>query len=125
MSPEAVDYFETAKLQLQEAEEVLAAGLYRVAARLAYDVALSSARAIIFEKTQQAPKTHSGVRNQLAKLEHEGLPLEDGLLKFLADGFEIKVDFDYGPFTPSSKEKAEHALARARAFLAAARAVCG
>ena len=124
MSPEAVNYFETAKLQLQEAEDVLAGGHYRVAARLAYGVALTSARAIIFEKTHEAPKTHSGVRNQLAKLVHEGLPLEGGLLKFLADGFETKVDFDYGPFRPSTKAKAEEAMARARAFLAAARKVC-
>jgi uncharacterized protein (UPF0332 family) len=124
VSPESVNYFETAQLQLREAEDVMADGHHRVAARLAYDVALSSARAIIFEKTHQAPKTHSGVRNQLSKLVHEGLPLEDGLLKFLADGFETKVDFDYGPFSPISKEDAEHALARARAFLAAAQAAC-
>lgn len=124
MSPEAVNYFETAKLQLQEAEDALTSGLCRIAARLAYDVALSSARAVIFEKKQQAPKTHSGVRNQLAKLEHEGLASEDGLLKFLADGFEAKVDFDYGPFSPVSKENAEIAMARARAFLVAARRVC-
>jgi|SRR6185312_16816495 len=124
MSPESVNYLETAKLQLREAEEVLADGHYRVAARLAYDVALSAARAIIFEKTHEAPKTHSGVRNQLAKLKHEGLPLEDGLLKFLADGFETKIDFDYGPFSPVSRPEAEDAMARARAFPAAARAAC-
>jgi uncharacterized protein (UPF0332 family) len=97
---------------------------HRIAARLAYDVALSSARVIIFEKTRQAPKTHSGVRTQLAKLEHEGLPLEDGLRKFLADGFEAKIDFDYGPFSPVSKEEAEIAMAGARDFLAAARKIC-
>ncbi len=124
MSPEAVNFFETAKLQLQEAEDVLADGHYRIAARVAYDVALSSARAIIFEKTTQAPRAHLGTRTHLAKLVHEGLPLDSGLLKFLADGYEIKSNFDYGPFNPVSKSDAEDAVAKARAFLTAARAVC-
>lgn len=124
MSPESVNFLEAAKLQLQEAENALSAGLCRIAARISYDVALSAARAIIFEKTREAPRTHSGARNQLSKLVHEGLPLEDGLLKFLADGFEIKADFDYGPVSPVSKLEAEDAVSHARAFLAAAKKVC-
>ena len=125
MSPEAVNFLDVAERQLVEAGAALAADLYRFAAREAYNVALSATRAIIFEKTQEAPKTHSGARNQLSKLVHGGLGLPEGLLQYLASGYELKSDLDYGPVSPVSRAEAEQAVGAARVFLAAARTICG
>src|SRR5580698_5896649 len=119
MSPETVNFLDVAKRQIAEAEAALAAKLHRFAAREAYNVALSATRAIIFEKTQEAPETHSGTRNQLSRLVHEGLALPDGLLQYLADGYELKSDLDCGPVSPVSKAEAEQAVAAARDFVAA------
>ncbi len=124
MSPEAVNFLDVAERQLVEAEAALAADLYRFAAREAYNVALSATRAIIFEKTHDVPKTHSGARNQLSKPVHAGLGLPDGLLQYLASGYELKSDLDYGPVSPVSKAEAEKSVDAARAFLVAARAIC-
>jgi uncharacterized protein (UPF0332 family) len=123
VSPESIDYIGTAGLILSEAETFLEEGHNAVAAREAYLAVLSAARAIIFEKTGDAPKTHSGTRAMLAKLIHEGLPLDGKLLKFLADGFEQKIDADYGPRTPLGDPEAKAALEAARDFVAAARRI--
>jgi uncharacterized protein (UPF0332 family) len=125
MSPEAVDYLSIAQEHLQMAEDALAAGLYRHCVRDTYLVGLSAARAIVFDMTASAPKTHSGTRNQLSKLIHDGLKLDEEYLQFLAVGFEMKADLDYGPVTPVDRSTAEAALNTARRFLAAAKALCG
>ena len=125
MSPESIDYIGTAERILAEAEVFIEEGHNEVAAREAYLAALSAARAIIFEKTGDAPKTHSGTRAMLAKLIHGGLALDGKLLKFLADGFEQKVDADYGPRTPLGDSEAERILETAQAFVAAARRLLG
>ena len=123
MSPETINYFAVAEKQLAQAERALAAELYEFAAREAYLTALSAARAIIFEKTGDAPKTHSGARSQLTMLQRSGLPIDPLFVTFLATGFELKSDLDYGPVTPVDKDAAEKALSLARAFVKAARAV--
>ena len=125
MSPEAVDYLTIAQEHLQMAEDAFAANLYRHCVRDTYLVGLSAARAIVFDKTASASKTHSGTRNQLSKLVHDGLKLDEEYLRFLAVGFEMKADLDYGPVTPVDKDTAETALNMARRFLAAAKALCG
>ncbi len=102
---------------------MLADGYTEVAAREAYMAGLNAARAIIFELTGEAPKTHSGARKQLSRLVHEGLSLDPECLRFLATGFDQKTDADYGPRTPLSHDVAEAAVANARRFLAAARRV--
>ena len=123
MSPESTDYIGTAGRILTEAETFLEEDHNEVAAREAYLAALAAARAIIFERTGEAPKTHSGTRTMLAKLVHEGLEFDGGFIKFLADGFEQKNDADYGPRTPLGDSDAERILETAQAFVAAARAM--
>ncbi|HLY04202.1 MAG TPA: HEPN domain-containing protein [Rhizomicrobium sp.] len=123
MSPETVNYFVVAEKQLAQAERALDAGLYEFAARESYLTALSAARAIIFEKTGDAPKTHSGARSQLTLLQRGGLDIDPSFLAFLATGFELKSDLDYGPVTPVDKSVAERALSVARAFVKTARSV--
>lgn len=66
MSPETVNYLEVAQIQLLQAQRALNADLYEFAARKSYLAALSAARAIVFEKSGKATKTHSGPRSELA-----------------------------------------------------------
>jgi len=124
LSPESVDYFGSAERILADAEIILQAGRNEVAAREAYSVMLQATRAIIFEKTGQAPKTHSGARSELSRLIREGLTFDGHLAGLLATGFDTKADVDYGPRTAISQEVAERAVEDARTFLAAARKVC-
>ena len=56
-------------------------------------------------------------------LMHEGLPFDRTLADFLAGGYELKTTVDYGDSAEVNSKSAADALATARAFLAAARAV--
>jgi uncharacterized protein (UPF0332 family) len=123
VSPESVDYLGTAERILREAQVLLRESHNELASREAYLAALNAARAVIFELTGDAPKTHSGTRALLSKLVHEGLPLDSECMRFLATGFDQKTDVDYGPRTPLSDEAAQSSLETAERFLLAARQV--
>jgi uncharacterized protein (UPF0332 family) len=123
MSPESTDYLGTAQWSLDEARAILEAGHFEIASREAYAAALNAARAIIYEKTGKVTKTHSGARAQLYKLIREGLPFDRDLADFLARGFEVKLQVDYGPVERISRAEAESFVNVAEAFLAAAKAV--
>lgn len=125
MSPESTDYMNVAEWSFEQALIILRAGALEVAAREAYSAALNAARAIIYEKTGKAPKTHSGTHSQLRKLIHEGLAFDSALADFLTDAFEVKLGVDYGPVERMSEAEAKAYVEKARVFLAAAREVLG
>ncbi len=121
MSPESTDYLGVAEKQLFDAERALNSELHEAAARSSYMAALSAARAVIFEKTGNAPKTHSGARAQLGNLKNSGIAIHVSFVPYLAKGYETKSDLDYGPYTPVPKEVAESAVAVARELVGWAR----
>jgi uncharacterized protein (UPF0332 family) len=122
LSPEATDYFQMAERALERARDIAKAGVYEVAAREAYISALNAARAVIFDKTGNATKTHAGVRTLLSKLIQDGMKFDPTLAAFLRQGFDVKQATDYGPHQHLEKADAELFIERAEAFLAAARA---
>jgi uncharacterized protein (UPF0332 family) len=124
VSPEAVDYLDTAEHALDVARRSLAAEIYETAAREAYIAALNAARAVIFDKTQIAPKSHSGTRTQFFLLVEQGLEFDRELARFLARGFDIKQKLDYGPWIGVDAADAQNYLRQAETFVAAAKAVC-
>jgi uncharacterized protein (UPF0332 family) len=125
VSPEAVNYMSIAEATLERAQRNFLAEIYEDAARNAYLAALNAARAIIFDKTTTAPKTHSGARSKLHELVRQGLPLDQELARFLSEGFDMKQNVDYGPESAHvTREEAQDYLDRAAAFIAAAKAVC-
>jgi uncharacterized protein (UPF0332 family) len=125
MSPEAVDYLAITELSLKRARSTFLSGHYEDAARNAYLAALNATRALIFEKTGLAVKSHSGARSKLYELMHNGLPFDGEIAEFLQDGFDTKQGVDYGdgPLFVD-RATAESYLARAEAFVAEARRVC-
>lgn len=126
MSPEAVNYMSVAEALLKRAQRNFLAEIYEDAARNAYSATLNAARAVIFDRTATAPKTHSGTRSRFFELIHEGMSFDTGLAQFLREGFETKQGIDYGPEVVFvSREQAKEYLNRAAAFVAAAKAVCG
>lgn len=124
MSPEAIDYLGAAERALDRARRIAKAGVYDSAAREAYVAALGAARAVIFDKTGTAPKTHAGVRMQFFKLIHDGLPFDLALARFLQDGFDVKqtVDYDVVP-AAVDRSKAQAFIVTGAAFIATAKTV--
>jgi uncharacterized protein (UPF0332 family) len=92
MSPEAIDYMTVAETALTRARRNFAAELYEDTARNAYLAALNAARAIIFDKTMTAPKTHAGARSNFHDLVRQGLQFDSSLTKFLSEGFEMEAE---------------------------------
>ncbi|MBV9979012.1 HEPN domain-containing protein [Bradyrhizobium sp.] len=79
------------------AKRSFGAAIYENAARDAYTAALNAARAVVFDKSGIAPKTHSGTRSKFHDLLHGGLAFDANLAKFLSEGFDTKQGIDYGP----------------------------
>jgi uncharacterized protein (UPF0332 family) len=124
LSPEAIDDIAKAEHTLEQARGIARAGYYEAAARDSYIVALAAARAIIFDKTAIAVKTHSSVRTQLALLIQRGLDFDPKHARFVNEGFDVKLSVDDDAATDVvDQAKAERFLEQAEAFLAAARAV--
>lgn len=125
MSPETINFMAIAEGFLDRAERNFLAEIYEDVIKNAYMSALNATRAVIFDKTGVAPKTHSGARAKFHQLVHEGIEFDDSLLGFLSSGFNAKQGIDYGPdLFFVNREEAIVYLDRAAAFLAAAKKVC-
>jgi uncharacterized protein len=123
MSPEAVDYLAKAERFLSLAQRGLKFAMHESAARDAYLCALNAARAIVFDKTGVASKTHSGTRSQFYHVIEQGLRFDPQLGDFLREAFEIKQRVDY-ELVPEDidHETAVSFVERAGKFLAMANA---
>jgi uncharacterized protein (UPF0332 family) len=116
VTPEAADLLAKAQRILGRADELLLAGLPAEAARNAYIAALSAARALVFEKKQKAPKTHSGTRTLLSELVAEGIAIPRELTQFLSEGYLLKTKVDYETNDEVSEQEAAQSVQRAKAF---------
>jgi uncharacterized protein (UPF0332 family) len=123
VSPETVDYLETAQRILKRARSEFEMGAYDASARDAYLAALSVTRGIIFDETGIATKTHAGAQAQMFKMLRDGYPIDRAFVEFLRDGFDTKQNLDYGASDEVPRETAERYLQAASDFLAQARNV--
>lgn len=96
MTPEARDYLDKARGDLDDAAKIAAIGLATIAARAAYYAAFHAAEAYIVELSGKIAKTHSGVRSEFARLAKESPGVDKALLIFLAKGYKYKELSDYG-----------------------------
>ena len=92
MTPEAKDYLDKARDDLDDARKIIAIPLAKIAARTAYYAAFHAAEAFIIERTGKVAKTHSGVRTEFARLLKDTPSVGKELLKFLGQAYK------YGSF---------------------------
>ena len=96
MTPEAKDFLDKARDDLDDARKIAGISLAKVAARSAYYAAFHAAEALIVERTGKVAKTHSGVRAEIAHLLKGAPDAERALLTFLAKSYKYKEMSDYG-----------------------------
>ena len=96
MTPEARDYLDKAREDLDDARKIAGIPLAKVAARSAYYAAFHAAEAFIIERTGRVAKTHSGVRTEFARLLKDAPGAERALLTFLRQAYKYKEIGDYG-----------------------------
>ena len=96
MTPEAADYLDKARDDLDDARKVVAIGLAKVAARAAYYAAFHAAQAFIVERTGKIAKTHSGVRSEFARVARVTPEIDKAFSIFLAKAYMYKEIADYG-----------------------------
>jgi uncharacterized protein (UPF0332 family) len=119
VTPEARDYLDKARGDVDDARKIAAIGLATIAARSAYYAAFHAAEAYIVELSGKIAKTHSGVRSEFARLAKESPGVDKALPIFLAKGYKYKELSDYGvggAATVSTAE-AEEAIKSAALFI--------
>ena len=119
MTPEARDYLDKARGDLDDAAKIAAIGLATIAARAAYYAAFHAAEAYIVELSGKIAKTHSGVRSEFARLAKESPGVDKALPIFLAKGYKYKELSDYGVGRAAtvSTAEAEEAIKSAALFI--------
>lgn len=96
MSPEATQFVRKAREDLDEARQVAAIGLARLAARCAYFAVFHAAEAVIVERTGKVAKSHTGVRTEFARQVRHDPKTARTMTSFLAQAYKYKEIGDYG-----------------------------
>jgi uncharacterized protein (UPF0332 family) len=120
MTPEAGYFLEKARRLLDEAGAMLGIGLNEAAGRTAYLAGFHAAQAFISEKTGKAVKTHKGVHTELHRLTRDDVTFDLDSRIFLSQAYNLKAiaDYETGPGSEVSTERATAAVAGARRFVA-------
>jgi uncharacterized protein (UPF0332 family) len=114
-----------ARQALREARQIAAIRLAQVAARSAYYAAFHAAEAFIYERLGNVPKTHDGVRIELARLLKHEPRIGRDTKAFLAQAYKYKEISDYATDLEDAVplEDAKHAIAAAEDFINALDAI--
>jgi uncharacterized protein (UPF0332 family) len=118
MKPQSAGFINAARLSLEEAQLILAAGIPRQSARLAYVSTFHAAQALIFERTNQVAKTHRGVNALYSDQARADTALPTSPLATLYY-FKDVADYDTGSALPTTHEAAVNACSVAAQFLSA------
>lgn len=121
MTPETGYFLAKARRLLAEAEGMLTTMHYNEAAgRTAYLAGFHAAQALISDRTGRAVKTHTGVRTEFHRLIRGDTRFDDTLRDFLGSTYNLKAiaDYETGPGSNVSPERAKQAIEEARLFIA-------
>jgi uncharacterized protein (UPF0332 family) len=120
MTPEAADYLEKARGDLADSRKIAGMGLARVAARLAYYGAFHAAEALIVDRSDKKPKTHSGVRAEFGRLLKDKPDVAREMLGYLARAYAYKQTGDYavGRDATITQQQADEAIEDADRLIA-------
>lgn len=120
MKPPSDAFLEKARELLEQAEAVLRIGFPAAAGRAAYLAGYHAAQALIFEREDRVLKTHGGVRAEFNRLIKDDARFDIELRAFLGRAYNLKAiaDYETGPNSTVSLERAAEALSVAHRFVA-------
>jgi len=112
-------YLDKARELLDNADAILRIDLYETAGRTAYLAGFHAAQALIFETSGRIYKTHSGVHGEFSRLVKDDPRVDDQLRAFLGRAYTLKAiaDYETGPGSHVSDERARDAIETARRFV--------
>lgn len=111
MKPATAEALDFAKKHLERARVTSGLGVPSVSGREAYLAALAAARGLAFELRGKGPKTHKGVRVLLHDIVKDGAAIDRSLLAIFDQGFDLKVEADYGdPGAVTEEEARAHSI---------------
>ncbi len=120
MTPETGYFLDKAGKLLGEDDAMLSIGLNEAAGRTAYLAGFHAAQAFISESTGRALKTHRGVHAELHRLTKDDPNFGADLRTFLSQTYNLKAiaDYETGPGSEVSPERAATAVEAAKAYVA-------
>jgi uncharacterized protein (UPF0332 family) len=120
LKPQSAAFLEKSREFLAKAQDLLDAHHWPdEAGRAAYLAGLHAAQALIFESTGTAIKRHSGVQREFARLVKDDPRFDKDLRAFLPRAYNLKAiaDYETGPGSQVSAERAREAIQMARRFV--------
>ena len=119
MKEQSSAYLGKARELLDQAEAILRMGLNEPAGRTAYLAGFHAAQALIFETSGRIYKSHSGVHGEFARLVKHDPRVDDQLRAFLGRAYGLKAiaDYETGPDSHVTAERAREAVETARRFV--------
>ena len=119
MTPESDRFLQKAEKHLERGHTMLGVGLDEDAGRTAYLAAFHAAQALIFERAGKVHKTHKGVQTEFLRLTRDNSGFPSGQRIFLSQAYNLKAiaDYETGPGSEVSAEKATIAVEGVRQFV--------
>jgi uncharacterized protein (UPF0332 family) len=120
VKPQSAAFLGKAREFLAKAQDLLYAHRWPdEAGRAAYLAGLHAAQALIFESTEKTIKRHSGVQREFARLVKDDPGFDVELRTFLTRAYNLKAiaDYETGPGSRVSAERAKEAIEAARRFV--------
>jgi uncharacterized protein (UPF0332 family) len=119
VKPQAGAFLDKSRELLDDAEAMLRIDRYEAAGRTAYLAGFHAAQALIFETIGRIYKRHSGVRGEFSRLVRNNPRIDDQLRAFLGNAYNLKAiaDYETGPGSHISAERARAAVETARRFV--------
>jgi uncharacterized protein (UPF0332 family) len=120
VTPQAAEFLEKAQKLLIEAGVMLSVKLNEAAGRTAYLAAFHAAQALIFERIGKILKTHNGVQAEFLRLTKDDPRVDAELRLFLSRAYNFKAiaDYETGPGSEISSERAAGGVETSRRFVA-------
>ena len=120
MKPQTGAYLDKARELLDDAEAMLLIDRREAAGRTAYLAGYHAAQALLFETSARIYKSHSGLQGEFARMVKGDPRVDDQVRAFLGRAYELKAiaDYETGPGSHISAERAREAIENAKRFVA-------
>jgi uncharacterized protein (UPF0332 family) len=120
LKPETARFLEKARNLLTQADAMLGVGLNDAAGRTAYLAGYNAAKALLFQHRNLNYTSHGRVQTEFAKLAKDDERVAPHLRAFLSSAYNLKriADYETGPGSEVSTERAKEATATAHQFVA-------